>query len=98
MSQVYGIEAPHGGKDEPEQPPVRYVVLIDSAGMDSRLARLFLADRTQVAEFDASAPEVQLMTDSLAASRSAGDAEWDAALGGHSAEERAAADVYTLEI
>lgn len=98
MSQTYGMEAPRPHYDEDEQPPVRYVVLINSASTDQRLARLFLQDHRQVAELDAGAPEVMLMTDALAPARSAGHTEWDRALAGHSAAERAEAEVYTLDI
>jgi hypothetical protein len=98
MSQTYGIEAPRQPSGDDEQPPVRYVVLIRSASTDQRLARLFLQDRRQVAELDAGAPEVMMMTDSLAASRSADAAEWDLPLAGHSASERAEAEVYTLDV
>jgi hypothetical protein len=94
----YGIEAPPPHVSPPEQPSVRYVVLIHGAAMDTRLARLFLADRRAVAEFDAGAPEVRMMIDSLAPQRSAASAEWDLALGGHSALERAEAEVYTLDV
>jgi hypothetical protein len=38
------------------------------------------------------------MTQGLAAAHDAGSAEWDRALAGHSATERAAAEVYTLDV
>lgn len=98
MSQVYGIEASHAGRGGDQQPPARYLVLIESACEGARLARLFLENRTEVADFDAGTPEVQRMTEGLVAARGAAGAEWDAALGGHSAAERAAADVYTLDV
>ncbi len=98
MSQTYGIEAPRRPAPDDEQPPVRFLVLIHSASSAQRLARLFLQDRRQVAELDAGAPEVMMMTDSLAPSRSAWQAEWDLALAGHSAAERAEAEVYTLDL
>ena len=98
MSQQFGIEASHRANGTPEQPPVRYLVVIDDASTGARVARLFLASREQVAEFDAAAPEVMSMVDSLAATHSAMKPEWDSALGGHSPIERAAADVYTLDV
>lgn len=98
MSQQFGIEASHRAKDAPEQPPVRYLVLIDNAATGARVARLFLASREEVAEFDGAAPEVLSMIDSLAATHSAMKPEWDGALGGHNPIERAAADVYTLDV
>lgn len=96
MALSYGIEAP--GPENPGEPqaPVRYVVLIDSAGEGGRLALLFLADRTQVAEFSAGSPEVQQLTDGLLPAHGALGAPWDAALGGHAPAERAGAEVYTL--
>ena len=96
----FGMEAPTPHRDGPQdqQPAVRYVVLIDSASTDSRLARLFLASRVAVAEFDAAAPEVSLMTEGLVPQRSGANAEWDAAFAGHSAGERAGAEIYTLDV
>lgn len=101
MSQQYGIEVPgegHAaqGDREPEQPPARYLVLIDNAATGARIARLFLESREEVAEFDAAAPEVLSMIDGLAATHSAMQLSWDEALAGHSPLERAAADVYEL--
>lgn len=101
MSQTYGIEAAqrasHGASPE-QQPPARYLVLIDSAADGSRLARLFLACRTQVAEFDAAGPEVQAITSGLLAQEGACDPAWDQALAGHSEAERRQAQVFTLEV
>lgn len=98
MSQQFGIEAPQRAGHAPEQPSVRYLVVIDNAATGARVARLFLASREEVAEFDAAAPEVLSMIDSLAATHSAMKHEWDAALAGHNPMERAAADVYTLDV
>lgn len=98
MGQTYGIEASTPAPGEPGPPAARWVVLIDSASSGRRLAHVLLQDRVPVAEFDASAPEVLLMTEGLAAEPGAEGAEWDAALAGHSAEERAAAEVYTLDV
>ena len=96
MNQGFGIEPPSAHHHSPLQQPVRYVVIIDGGG--SMLARLFLASRELVAEFDAGTEEVVQMTQGLAAGHDAGSAEWDHALAGHSAAERAAAEVYTLEV
>jgi hypothetical protein len=71
-------------------------VLIDAAG--STVAKLFLDTREQAGEFDAGAEEVTLTTRGLMAAKSAHLPEWDRALAGHSAAERAAADVYTLDV
>jgi hypothetical protein len=74
----------------------RYLVVIDAAG--AMLARLFDAQRAPLAEFDAAAEEVALMTQGLQPARGADGREWDDALRGHSAAERRAADVYTLDV
>ncbi len=102
MSQTYGIEAPgarsHAGNGHRAHPPAaRYLVLIESASAGRRVAHMVLASHAALAEFDASAPEVQLMTKGLAAASGAEQAVWDAALGGHSAEERLAAEIFTLD-
>ena len=96
MNDGFGIESPGAHSRSPHHAPVRYVVVIASGG--PMIARLFLATRELVAEFDASAEEVTEMTSGLRAQRSAGAAEWDRALAGHSAAERASADVYTLDV
>ncbi len=97
MGQGFGMEVPNGSTHEPEQPPARYLVVIDSATEASRLAKLFLETRAEVAQFDAGAPEVQMMTRGLAPRHDATGPEWDQALGGHDARERATAEVYTLD-
>jgi hypothetical protein len=94
MEHGYGIESPGAHNPTPHRKPVRYLIVIDSAG--STIARLFLETRQQVAEVDAGAEEVALMTRGLEPTRSAAGTEWDVALQGHSATERRTADVYTL--
>ena len=96
MSQTFGMETPRKHSNTPRQPPARYLVLIDSGG--NMVARMFLENYEQVAEFDAAVEEVALMTKNLAPEVGAVDPEWDLALRGHSTEERAGAAVYTLEI
>ncbi len=96
MSQGLGGEAPRPHTHTAHRPPARFLVVIDSGGF--AVARLFLASREQVAEFDASTEETAQMTRGLAPAKSAGGADWDQALQGHSRSERAAADVYTLDI
>ena len=96
MNHGFGIETPGGHHGSPHRAVTRYMVLIDAAG--STLARLFLANRTQVAEFDAGTEEVALMTQGLAPARGADGPEWDRALEGHSADERRAAEVYALDV
>ncbi|HWH72672.1 MAG TPA: hypothetical protein VNV16_00215 [Methylibium sp.] len=78
------------------QSPARYLILIASDG--AMLARLFDAQRVQRAEFDAASEEVAVMTAGLAPGTDALDAVWDRPLAGHSATERAAAQVYTLDV
>lgn len=96
MSQQYGIQPPsphvHGGL----RPVARYLVLIDSVGVAT--ARLFDAQRALLAEFDAGSEEVATMARGLVPTRDAGAAAWDEALEGSSAAERAAAEVYVLDL
>jgi hypothetical protein len=96
MNQGFGQEVPHKHSDTPLRKAARYLVLIDSGGY--AVARLFLDSREQVAEFDASTEDTALMTRGLNPVRGAEGSEWDQALQGHSAAERAAADVYTLSV
>ena len=96
MSQNFGIEKPAEHSHSPHRAPARYLVLIDAAGVS--LARLFLATREQVAEFDGGTEEVSRMTRGLVSEHAAAAAEWDRALDGHSAAERSAAEVYTLDV
>lgn len=95
MDHGYGIPAPEPHRTGPHREPVRYVVVIESAG--SAVVRLFNARRELVSEVD-STEEIAWMTHGLQAARAAQGPEWDRALGGHSARERAAADVYTLTV
>lgn len=62
------------------------------------VARMFLETRELVAEFDAAVEEVSAMTSGLVPEVGALSSEWDRALLGHNAAERAGAMVYTLEI
>ncbi len=96
MPQNYGISTPEPHQQKPRHPPARYLVLIDSGS--GRLACMYLQDHTQVAEFDAGAEEVALMTHGVAPARTATGADWNEALKGHSNEERAGAEVYELQL
>jgi hypothetical protein len=96
MSQGFGSEAPHPHVQSTHRRPVRFLVVIESAGVV--VARLFLATREQVAEFDAGQEEVMQMIAGIAPTTCAAGAEWDQALAGHTAAERAAADVYALPL
>jgi len=90
-----GNEAPHYAPHVYRKRS-RYLVLIDAAG--AMVARLFDEQRRAVAEFDASSEEVAVMTTGLRPGKGADAAAWDDALDGHSLAERAAADVYTLDV
>ena len=96
MSNDYGIQSPAAHRHTVHQPPARFLLVIDSGG--GMVARLFDASREPVAEFDAASEEVAVMSRGLAPQEGAGGAEWDAALVGHSAEERRTAEVYTLDV
>jgi hypothetical protein len=96
MSHGFGNELPRAHGNTSPRSHSRYLVVIDSGGF--MVARLFLASREQVAEFDASTEEVAQMIQHLQPDRSAGDPQWDRALAGHSAAERAGARVYELPI
>lgn len=87
----------HGAhRNGTHRPPARYLVVIDAGG--EQVARLFDARREQVAEFDASTEEVAVMLKGLAPAKVGASADWDHALASHSADERAAAEVYTLDL
>lgn len=96
MSQTYGMEKPKAHVAWAGRAPVRYVVVIDAAG--AAVSRLFLASRHQVDEYDGGVPEVAQMIQGVQPVKGADGPEWDAALQGHSMQERLAADVYTLEV
>ena len=96
MAQVFGNEIPRPHSQTPTRKVTRYLAVIDSGG--SAIARLFTDGREQVAEFDASTEEVTVMTRGLVPSTGADGPEWDRALAGHSASERSAARVYTLDV
>lgn len=76
--------------------PAKFLVVIDAGG--SMVARLFDAERKPLAEFDASSEEVAVMTTGLAPQRSGLEHAWAKALAGHNPDERAAAEVYTLDV
>lgn len=96
MSQTFGMESPRAHPQASHRKPVRYLIVIDSGG--SMVARLCLDTHEMVGEFDAAVEEVGSMTAGLIPAEGATGPEWDAALAGHSAEERAAARVYTLPV
>lgn len=96
MSQGFGMETPSKHHQTTLRKAARYLVLIDSGGY--AVARLFLESFEQIAEFDAATEETNSMISGLSATHGASGAEWDKALAGHSAEERAAAEVFVLKV
>lgn len=96
MAQVFGNEVPGPHSHTDTRDPTRYLVVIESGGV--AIARLFGSNREQVGEFDASTEEVTVMTRGLVPAIGAQGAEWDRALAGHSALERRAARVFTLDV
>ena len=97
MSQGFGIESPGKHHSANRQKPARWLVRIDAGG-GGQLARLFTEGREQIAEFDASTEETASMTSGITPTKGASGPEWDKALGGHSAADRAAAEVYELRV
>ena len=96
MNNGFGSELPSAHHLKALRPQARYLVLIDSGG--SMVERLFSAERVQLAEFDGSTEEATQMMKGLQASQTANEAAWDAALRGHSAQERALAQVFELAL
>lgn len=96
MSQAFGSESPRAHTQTSHRKPARYLVVIESGGYI--VARLFLATRELVAEFDAGTEEAAQMMAGLVPTKGADGSEWDRALEGHSADERRAAEVYTLKV
>lgn len=96
MSQDFGRESPAPHLQKAHRAPARYMVVIDAGGVG--VARLFLASREQVAEFDAGTEEAVQMIAGLKPAQGADGPEWDQALQGHSRAERRAARVYTLDV
>lgn len=96
MNQGFGHELPPRHAQQQHRQVSRYLVVIGSSA--GPVAKLFLDSREPAGEFDASTEEVAVMTRNATASTGAGGAEWDKALAGHSAQERAAATVYRLDV
>lgn len=96
MNHGFGRELPHAHAASPHRKPARYLVVIDAGG--TTVARLFTEARESAGEFDAGTEEVALMTRGLTPLQGAAGAEWTRALDGHSDAERAAAEVYTLDV
>lgn len=76
--------------------PVKFLIVIEAGG--AMIARMFDANRGHVIDMDAATEEVVAATDGLVPTHSGTAPEWDRALAGHSAAERAAAQVYRLAV
>lgn len=96
MNDGFGHEVPQQHAQRTHREVTRWLIVIPSA--DGALARLFSGERTQVAEFDAGTEEVNDLIQTAAACSGASGPEWDRALGGHTAAERANATVYELAV
>ncbi len=96
MSQTFGMELHREHAQTPHREPVRYLVLIESGGY--RVARLLSSRYDLLTTIDAAVEEVGSMIAGLVPQTGALGAEWDHALAGHSADERAAAKIYALAI
>lgn len=96
MERGFGIERPGSHAHGASRPRARYLVVIEAAG--PVVALLFTEARELVAHIDAGSEEVAQMAGGRAPAVGAGAPDWDHALAGHSAQERAAAEVYTLEV
>ncbi|HEV6964295.1 MULTISPECIES: hypothetical protein [Roseateles] len=91
----FGHEVPPRHAQQTHRQVTRYLVVLPTG--DGAVARLFLADRTQVAEFDAGTEEVAQLTRGVSATAGAAGPEWNRALASHTPAERTAARVYELE-
>jgi hypothetical protein len=96
MEHGFGIERPGAHSRDPQRAKAKYLVLIGGGG--PIVALLFTESRELAADFDAGSEEVALMTRGLAPAVGASGPEWDKALSGHNASERAAAEVFTLDV
>lgn len=76
--------------------PVKFLVLIEAG--DGMVARFFDADHIHMSDIDASSEEVAVMTRGLVPEHLGNQAPWLEALSSHNPDERAAAQIYTLEV
>ena len=97
MNDGFGHEVPPRHAQQTHREVTRYLIVID-AGEGPAIARLLRPDRTPVAEFDAGTEEVAQLAKGMPATTGATGPEWDKALAGHTAAERAGATVYVLDI
>lgn len=76
--------------------PVKYLILIESDG--AMLAKLYDAQCRHVSDIDASSEEVAVMTQGLMPRPVANDPGWARVLVGHGEPQRAAAQVFSLDV
>ena len=96
MSQDFGSEVPKPHTEVLHRKVTRYLIVIPAP--DGPIAKLLDTGREQLAELDANTEEVTTMLRGLAPVMGAAGADWDKALSGHSAEERASTAIYTLNL
>ena len=96
MSQDFGREIPKPHAAAALRKVARYLVVIPAP--DGPIAKLLDINREPLAELDANTEEVTTMLKGIAPVTGAGGKEWDTSLAGHSATERAACEVFTLDL
>lgn len=96
MNHGFGHEVPARHSPRELRQVTRYLVVISAGAVP--VARLFTGNREPVAEIDAGAEEVAVMTAGAAGTTGATGTEWNRGLVGHSAAERASAIVYALDL
>ena len=96
MSQDFGREVPKPHASAVLRKVARYLILIPAP--DGPMAKLLDANREPLAELDANTEEVTTMLRGLTPAIGAVGADWDRHLSGHSATERAASKIYSLNL
>lgn len=76
--------------------PVKFLIMIDAGG--SMVARMFDANRVHIIDMDAATEEVVEAIEGIVPTHTGMEPEWELALAGHNAAERAAAQVYILAV
>ena len=96
MSQGFGSEVPAPHNQATHREVTKYLVVLPNP--EGTIAKLFLGNFEQVAEFDANTDEVTSLIKGIAPSFDATGKEWDSSFSYLSNSERAAASVYTLNV
>ena len=96
MSQGFGSEVPVPHNQATHREVTKYLVVLPNP--EGTIAKLFLGNFEQVAEFDANTDEVTSLIKGIAPSFDATGKEWDSSFSYLSNRERAAASVYTLNV